>query len=446
MNIASALISSLLKEQDLETWGNLQLEYLPKEFHVIYRAISKHFEVENSLPTFDDLKLSIPSRDLKEKVTAIESLDIDSEPYLLLEYLKNEYTQSELLDEVEKYLDQSVAMTRAEENIEAFENIVLNIRNKVETDTESVSMQKIPILQTEEELLSYIPLGLNDEYDQGMRFSKQDLILLGGRRGAGKSFTCTNIAVNQYLQDQGSLYFTIEMSKEQIFRRMVSTATGIPLKRLQDRMISDMEYDTLAKFQAGRFDGGDTILKRFLENRDFDKFQTDITKLELRPEAQMDIVYEPSLTLAKIRAEIEHRVATQNITVVIVDYLNQVKRSNVPSRNGQYDWTEQIEVSKALKQYAQDYEVLIFSPYQTDATGEARFAKGILDAADAAYSLETWSPIDACITFDCKKMRNGPMDSFTSEMEWDTLKIGPRSAINPKDKAQMRAEMEEEDD
>ena len=38
------------------------------------------------------------------------------------------------------------------------------------------------------------------------------------------------------------------------------------------------------------------------------------------------------------------------------------------------------------------------------------------------------------------------MDSFTSEMEWDTLKIGPRSAINPKDKAQMRAEMEEEDD
>ena len=107
MNIASALISSLIKEQDLETWGNLQLDYLPKEFHVIYRAISKHFEVENSLPTFDDLKLSIPSRDLKEKVTAIESLDIDSEPYLLLEYLKNEYTQSELLDEVEKYLDQS---------------------------------------------------------------------------------------------------------------------------------------------------------------------------------------------------------------------------------------------------------------------------------------------------------------------------------------------------
>ena len=446
MNIASALISSVIKEQDLETWGNLQLQYLPKEFHVIYRSISKHFEAENCLPTFDDLKLSIPSREIKEKVTAIESLDVDSEPYLLLEYLKNEFTQAELLDEVEKYLDQSVAMTRAEENIEAFENIVLDIRNKVELDTESVSMQKISILQSDEELRSYIPLGLNDEYDQGMRFSKQDLILLGGRRGAGKSFTCTNIAVNQYLLDHSSIYFTIEMTKEQVFRRMVSTATGIPLKRLQDRMISDIEYDILAKFQAGRFQESDKTLKRFFETRDFDKFHEEVTKLELREDVQMDIVYEPSLTLAKIRSEIEHRVSTQDVKVVIVDYLNQVKRSNIPSRNGQYDWTEQIEVSKALKQYAQDYEVLIFSPYQTDATGEARFAKGILDAADAAYSLATWSPQDACITLECKKMRNGPMEDFTSEIDWDTLKIGPRSAMNPKEKAQLRAEMEEDDD
>ena len=90
--------------------------------------------------------------------------------------------------------------------------------------------------------------------------------------------------------------------------------------------------------------------------------------------------------------------------------------------------------------------MLIFSPYQTDATGEARFAKGILDAADAAYSLETWSPQDACITLECKKMRNGPMEDFTSEIDWDTLKIGPRSAMNPKEKAQLRAEMEEDDD
>ena len=148
-------------------------------------------------------------------------MDVDSEPYLLLEYLKNEYTQGEILDEVDKYLDNSLAMSRAEENIEAVETIVLNVRAKVDLDVESISMQKISILETEEERQKYLPLGLNDDYDQSMRFTNTDLVLIGGRRGAGKSFTCANLVVNQYLQDNSSLYFTIEMTKEQTFRRMV---------------------------------------------------------------------------------------------------------------------------------------------------------------------------------------------------------------------------------
>ena len=68
----------------METWGNLHAHYLPQEYQSIHRAITKHFAVENLLPTFDDLILSIPSREVKEKVTALKSLDVDSEPYLLL--------------------------------------------------------------------------------------------------------------------------------------------------------------------------------------------------------------------------------------------------------------------------------------------------------------------------------------------------------------------------
>ena len=82
---------------------------------------------------------------------------------------------------------------------------------------------------------------------------------------------------------------------------------------------------------------------------------------------------------------------------------------------------------------AQDYEVPILSPYQTDATGEARFAKGILDAADAAYSLETYSHDDACATFTCQKMRSASMESFTSYVNWETLKMGPDSARTPQE-------------
>ena len=125
MNIASALLNRIILEQDTETWGSLQLHYLPAEYQSIHRAINKHFEQYLALPTFDDLKLELRDQSLKEKIYAIESLEVDSNPYQLLEYLKNEYTQVEILDEVDGYIEKSVGMATAEENIESIEDIVV---------------------------------------------------------------------------------------------------------------------------------------------------------------------------------------------------------------------------------------------------------------------------------------------------------------------------------
>jgi len=127
------------------------------------------------------------------------------------------------------------------------------------------------------------------------------------------------------------------------------------------------------------------------------------------------------------------------VWVIIVGYIHQVKRSSMPHRNGQYDWTEQIEVSKALKSMAQEYEVPVISPYQIDAMGEARFAKGILDAADAAYTIDAHEKEDKAMTFTCVKMRDNEELSFTSEVDWECLKIGPDSATPPS----LREESEE---
>ena len=63
MNIASALINRIILEQDTETWGNLQLHYLPPEYQSIHRIISTHLKNFNQLPTFEDLtKISSTSQ------------------------------------------------------------------------------------------------------------------------------------------------------------------------------------------------------------------------------------------------------------------------------------------------------------------------------------------------------------------------------------------------
>ena len=52
---------------------------------------------------------------------------------------------------------------------------------------------------------------------------------------------------------------------------------------------------------------------------------------------------------------------------------------------------------------------------------------------------------EGCITFECRKMRNGAMEDFTSEMDWDTLKIGPKSALTPTEKAKLKEQMEDDE-
>jgi replicative DNA helicase len=435
LNIASALIKQVLTLQDFQTWSVTHRHYLPSEYHSLYKVIDRHCEEFHKMPTIEDLKFEIRDSSTREKLFAVEAVEVEADAHMLLEYLKNEYTQKEILDSLEEYIDNSVAFENAQESVNHLHQIVMDVEDKVDLEDPQESMQRIELFEPEEDLAKYIPLGLNKEYDYEIQFSPRDLVMVGGRRGAGKSVICANIANAVYASGKSAMYFTIEMDSRSILQRCCSIATEVPFARLRTQNLSVTEWEKVATWWAARYVDGQDRLKDYKTHRDFNKLHTSLkTQHELLPTQQLDVVYDPALTLSKIRAELDKKVKPLNVGVIIVDYINQVKRSSLPSRGGQYDWTEQIEVSKALKSMAQEYDCTVISPYQTDATGEARFAKGILDAADAAYTLETWDHEDACITFNCVKMRSASMKSFTSTVDWDSLKIGPETAMTPKEK------------
>lgn len=436
MNIASALIKQTLELRDFETWTQTYKRYLPSEYHSLHNIIDKHCEKFHKMPSIEDLKLEIRDSNTREKLYAVEAVKVDVEPYMLLQYLKNEYTQKEILTSLEDYVENSVAFEDAQESVDHLHQIVLDIEDKVDLEEPQESMQRIELFEPEEDLEKYIPLGLNEEYDLDIQFSPRDLVMVGGKRGAGKSVICANIANNVYESGKSVIYFTIEMDSRSILQRCCAIATQVPFSRLRTKNLSVAEWEKVAGWWANRFVNGQDRLKEYKQHRDFEKFHQELkTTCEILPTQQLNVVYDPSLTLAKIRAELDKKVKAMNVGVIIVDYMNQVKRSNLPSRTGgQYDWTEQIEVSKALKAMAQEYECTVFSPYQTDASGEARFAKGILDAADAAFTLETYDHEDGCLTLNCVKMRSASMKSFTSTVDWESLKIGPETALTPQEK------------
>jgi replicative DNA helicase len=275
-------------------------------------------------------------------------------------------------------------------------------------------------------------LGLNTEFDNLYNFRSIDYILMGGKRGSGKSLTCSNIAnhtVNN--EKKKALYFTIEMDAREVLQRSCSIDTKVPFFKVRNKNLSEPEWEKIVKWWASRYEDSEEHVKAYLQHHDFARFHTAVSRHPL-VSAYVDIIYDPSLTLGRIRAEVEKRAADDDIGVIIVDYINQVKRGYGASEDKQFDWKDQIFISKALKQLAQDFKVPVFSPYQIDKEGEARFAKGILDSADGAMILNAHKKEDAAITFTITKMR-GQNDEFefTSAVDWNTLTIGPNSAEKP---------------
>lgn len=448
LNITSVLLKKVILEADSDTWANIRKHYLPPEFQDVWSVINKHFETVGGIPSFDALKLSIRSSALLDKIYAVEAAeDVDIPNDVLLDFLKNEYTQEEIMEQLGQYLDETIMISTAQESVDRLQQIVLHIEDRVDLKDPQESMQTIDLFPTEEELAAMFALGLNTEHDAMVKFAPGDLILIGGKRGAGKSIASCNVAINatEGLK-KPAVYFTIEMPPKAILRRCCAIATGVSASGLKRRDLTHHEWEQAATWWASRFEESDQALKEYLkEHHDFNKLHQVLSKKHtLKKSNLLDIVYDPSLSISKIRSTLDRKMSASNEeekpAVVVVDYVNQVKRGFTLKYHGQYDWTEQIEISKHLKTIAQEYGVPMVSPFQIDAQGEARFAKGLLDAVDGAYNLNAWTKQDSCMTFENAKMRDDDEISFTSHIDWRSLKIGPQSVVRPDQRSEEDTE------
>lgn len=430
MKLASALIKQVLVEKDFDTWNRVRKHYLPTEYHKLFDIIEKHIGTYSAFPSLEELKVGIRDTTTLDKVYALETVETDAEPFLLLDYLKNEYAQKEVLYQLDNFIDKSIAFETAEEVVRSLQDISLDIERKVEIKPEEESIQKIALFESEEQIANRIVLGLNSEFDKTHQFLSSDYILMGGRRGAGKSLTCSNLARHTVDNGKFALYFSTEMEPRQVLQRDASIATQIPFSKIKNKNLTVTEWEILAKWWANRYENGASHIHHYLDHRNFEKFHAVVSRENLMP-AHLDIIYDNTLTIGRIRTEVAKRVALGlPLGIIIVDYIQKVRKS--VNSNGRFDWMEQIEISESLKQLASDTGVPVFSPYQIDASGEARFAKGILDAADAAFILDPHKHSDNTMSFAITKMRNAEDDlSFHSLMKWSTLTIGPESNNPP---------------
>lgn len=414
---------------DFDTWISVRKHYLPNEYHAIYDIINKHSDRFHKLPTLEELQLEVRDSNTSEKLYALEAIETEAEPFLLLDYLKNEYTQKEALFQLDKWVDNSIAFETAEEVVRALQDIATDLEKKVELEADKHSMQRVELFDSDDEISARVVLGFNQDFDNRFQFRPTDYILMGGRRGSGKSLTCCNIANTLVDQGKVALYFSIEMEPREVLQRCCAIGTDIAFYKIRNKTLDNLEWEKVAKWWSTRYKNGEAHFQKYLEHRDFVLFQKSLSREELS-DAYVHVVYDPSLTLGKFKAEVQKKKREGNLGIVILDYLNKMKNTNNP-KDDYLDWKAQLNMSQSVKEIAQIEETPIFAPFQTDESGEARMSKGILDSCDAAFVLTAYKGDNSAMNFKCTKMRNADEEEFTSEINWLTLKIGPHSVEKP---------------
>lgn len=287
-------------------------------------------------------------------------------------------------------------------------------------------MANIMLFKNEADLArDRVYLGLNNTFDAVLAgVARQEVIYLGARRGAGKSITCSNILVNQYESGNVCPYFTIEMTGHETFERNMAILANVNYQELKQNKLNDTELLKVIKARAGMFIDADDLVHEFIKTKDKYKFEAILVReKKLREDAQMIIIDDRALTLTNFDLHLGRIKAKHGdkFKVGILDYVNKIHMEG----SDQFDWKAQVHVSTKVKELARKHDIVIYSPYQIDETGEARFAKGILDATDIALVMKAHDKELGALTFETTKIRGGADMKFTSPINWDTLRISP---------------------
>lgn len=439
MDCSAIVLNKLLQERNLDIWSRLKLVFLDPAFSSLYSAISKYYDNYSNIPSFDELEITLregPALRTLATLKLADNHDISSE--VALNALIDQYTQNETIKLLDKFIDKLPVYDSAEikENLAA---IALAIDEKTLTTEGVYNMADIMLFKNAAELArDRVHLGFNNTFDATLAgVARQELILIGGKRGSGKSIAASNIVVNQYESGNTGVIFSIEMVAHEVLERNLSILANVSHQNIKQSRLTDEELLRLVQARADMFTDAQDLVEQFKSTRDRFKFENALVReRQLKIDNQMIIIDDRALTLTSLDLHLGKLKGKfgDKFTVAVVDYLNQI----VVEGASQFDWQPQIVISKKLKELARKYDIVMVSPYQIDATGEARFAKGILDAADIALVMEAHDKEKGALTFETTKIRGGREMTFTSPINWDTLRISPHSIEEPEAKETIK--------
>ncbi|HOW54793.1 MAG TPA: replicative DNA helicase [Syntrophorhabdaceae bacterium] len=207
------------------------------------------------------------------------------------------------------------------------------------------NVKVIERLYEKKQTVTGVPTGFKDLDKLTSGLQPSDLIVVAGRPAMGKTSFCMNIAQYVSMLPEEAVpvgIFSMEMSKEQIVTRLLSSESEIDHSKLRTGTLSRSEWPKLAE-AAGRLS-----------------------------EARMFIDDSPSLSVMELRARARRLKKEHGLGLIIIDYLQLMRgRSNSERRE-----QEISEISRFLKSLAKEINIPIIAISQLNRAPEQREKEG----------------------------------------------------------------------
>ena len=189
--------------------------------------------------------------------------------------------------------------------------------------------------------ISGIRTGFADLDTLTTGLQKSDLIILAARPSIGKTSLALNFAEHAALREGKTVgVFSLEMSKEQLVLRLLSSVANIDSQRLRTGFLDEMDFTRLAP------------------------------AMNSLAEAAIYIDDTPNISTMELRTKARRLQAESGLDLVLVDYL-QLMQSTVQSKDANRV-QEVSEISRGLKALARELEVPVVALSQLSRQAEMR--------------------------------------------------------------------------
>ncbi|NLJ31075.1 MAG: replicative DNA helicase [Clostridiales bacterium] len=172
------------------------------------------------------------------------------------------------------------------------------------------------------ELYKGVPTGIKELDDTITGLNRTDFILLGARPGMGKTSFALNIARHAAVKaNKRVAFFSLEMSKEQLVSRLLSTEAMVGGTKLRTGKLSEDEWIRI-------IEAGDILSKTQIYLDDTPSISVPEMNAKLRRLRDVDLVVVDYLQLMSSAQRIDNRV--QEISQITRNMKIMAKELNVP--------------------------------------------------------------------------------------------------------------------